>query len=636
MTYQHLKNKQWDDAVLSAKNSDNKILYNIALSQKFLHHNNDITLEEITDFLQANPNYPQEKSIARQAEKVINNFTDQNLIITWFNKNHPQTARGHYYHALAAQKNIVDLNIRKKIIHTAWKFCDTDYIVPFLDNFAHLLTKDDYYAKVAQFILANKLTSAKALLSKISNKTLNHQVLNFMIAAANNNANTADLFAKLPMDYRYKNEVLYSFLTYKLKNNDYTIELEQLFAQVMESKITDNFLFSPDLWWQLRSTAAKGLLTTSNYSAAYNIVKDATTNNLRDSIEACWLAGWIALRFLNNSTDAITNFIKMTQIVTQPIDISKAYYWLGRSYQAAANNQAAQNYYKEAAQYPHTFYGQLAMLETENKILPLFSDSQIDIKNVEFSDIECIIAAEMLLSHDLLALSKIYAIQAIKHAKNNIEIYAIIRRLINMKELIGIKEVSYIAMLTKFAACESLFSTHYSYPTPYHMIDSYIDKDILYSTIRQESVFDQWAIGASNDQGLMQIMPATAQEVATKFLKVPHITTKLIDDPSHNIKLGSYYWKRMLEINNGSYILATASYNAGPSRVRGRTGMKGWIEIYGDPCKYKDDKYKVIDWIEMIPFNKRNYIQRVLENIHVYRAVLSKQSNEIYYIDFLF
>lgn len=636
ITYQHLRNKQWNEAVLTAENSGNEILYKIALSQKFLYSDTGITFEDIIAFLQANPNYLQKNHIAKRAEKVINHFTDQNLIIRWFNKTPPQTAKGYYYYALAAYKLITDLDIRNKIIHTAWRFCDSDYIIPFLDNFCDLLTIDDYYAKITQFILTNKIPNAKALLSKAGKKKLNQQVLNFMIAAASNDNNTEKLFAQLPTTQRYKNEVLYSILTYKLKNNDYSSELEQLFSQVLESKITDNFLFSSKLWWQLRSEAAKGLLATHNYSAAYNIIKNAIVDDVYTSIEYNWLAGWIALRFLHNSADAITYFTNMAQQVTKPIDISKSYYWLGRANQVAGNSQIAQDYYKKATQYPYTFYGQLAILETENKVLPLFSDLQINIDNIEFSDIECVTAAEMLLSNNLPELSKIYAVQAIRHACTNTEIYAIISRLINIKELSGIKDVSYVTKLIKFAECEALFPTHYSYPTPYNMIDSHIDKDILYSVIMHESMFDQSAIGASNDQGLMQIMPATAKDVATKFLKIPYVATKLITDPSYNINLGSHYWKRMLDINDGSYVLATASYNAGPSRVRGRRGMKGWIEIYGDPRKYKDDKYKVIDWIEIIPSDKRNYVQRVLENIHVYRTILHQQRNEIYYMDFLF
>ena len=67
-----------------------------------------------------------------------------------------------------------------------------------------------------------------------------------------------------------------------------------------------------------------------------------------------------------------------------------------------------------------------------------------------------------------------------------------------------------------------------------------------------------------------------------------------------------------LENYRGSYILTFAAYNAGRGRVR------EWIERYGDP---RDPKVDPIDWVERIPFSEtRNYVQRMMENMQVYRV----------------
>ena len=80
--------------------------------------------------------------------------------------------------------------------------------------------------------------------------------------------------------------------------------------------------------------------------------------------------------------------------------------------------------------------------------------------------------------------------------------------------------------------------------------------------------------------------------------------------------LGRAHLGDLLGMFEGSYVLALAAYNAGPSRSR------RWIRAYGDP---RESSVDVIDWIEMIPFYEtRNYVQRILENLQVYRQRLAQ------------
>jgi soluble lytic murein transglycosylase len=144
--------------------------------------------------------------------------------------------------------------------------------------------------------------------------------------------------------------------------------------------------------------------------------------------------------------------------------------------------------------------------------------------------------------------------------------------------------------------------------------------------IRQESEFDARAHSYAGARGIMQIMTYTARIVA-KRAKLPYSKKKLTSDPSYNIKLGSYYIAELLEQYEGSYPFSIAAYNAGPKRVA------YWNKINGNPQKRKID---YVNWIELIKFREtRNYVQRVLENVNVYKYMLRKEPIKIrnYFID---
>ena len=136
---------------------------------------------------------------------------------------------------------------------------------------------------------------------------------------------------------------------------------------------------------------------------------------------------------------------------------------------------------------------------------------------------------------------------------------------------------------------------------------------LILAIIRQESNFKVNAVSRAGARGLMQLLPSTARSVARKK-GVRFRRRDLGSNPNLNITLGSSYLSDLIKKFDGSYALAVASYNAGPRNT------KRWIRQYGDPRHAKID---LIDWIEQIPFNEtRNYVQRVLENTHVYRKLL--------------
>jgi soluble lytic murein transglycosylase len=134
---------------------------------------------------------------------------------------------------------------------------------------------------------------------------------------------------------------------------------------------------------------------------------------------------------------------------------------------------------------------------------------------------------------------------------------------------------------------------------------------VVYAIARQESGFNQKIVSTAKAMGLMQVTPEAGRYIAKKF-GAKYDQKRLLDDPIYNTQFGAAEIGDLLKDYRGSYILSFAGYNAGRGRVR------DWVARYGDP---RDPKVDPVDWVERIPFSEtRNYVQRVMENMQVYRA----------------
>ena len=135
---------------------------------------------------------------------------------------------------------------------------------------------------------------------------------------------------------------------------------------------------------------------------------------------------------------------------------------------------------------------------------------------------------------------------------------------------------------------------------------------ILFGLIRRESAFNKDARSPSGAQGLMQIMPQTARQIA-KDLDERYPGSKGLYDPVKNLQYGSYYYQKLLNQFDGHYAIALAAYNAGPNRV------KKWMP---------DETIPADIWIETIPFREtRDYVTSVLVYALIYQQRI--QSNEL-------
>ncbi|MBC7696864.1 MAG: transglycosylase SLT domain-containing protein [Bacteroidia bacterium] len=147
------------------------------------------------------------------------------------------------------------------------------------------------------------------------------------------------------------------------------------------------------------------------------------------------------------------------------------------------------------------------------------------------------------------------------------------------------------------------------YPTPYRDLirssasDEHLDEAWVYGLTRQESRFMHYAKSGVGAAGLMQLMPATAKWAA-KRMGLDGYQNDMIHDLSTNIQIGTYYMRHTLDLMGGQAVMATAAYNAGPSRA------KRWVD---------SEPLEAAIYIESIPFSEtRNYVQKVMANAHIY------------------
>lgn len=134
-----------------------------------------------------------------------------------------------------------------------------------------------------------------------------------------------------------------------------------------------------------------------------------------------------------------------------------------------------------------------------------------------------------------------------------------------------------------------------------------LDPALVLAVIRAESFYQNQALSGSNAMGLMQIIPSTGRMVA-KNLKLKSYKTSDLFYPSTNIRLGVWYLEHLLTQFNGTFPLALAAYNAGPTRVR------RWIN--------KTDGSDLEEFIEHIPFSEtRNYVKKIIGYYYTYRLI---------------
>jgi len=570
-------------------------------------NNTNPTFRRYANFVKNNPDWPHSAFFRRRAENALwNDKIDGGTVRDFFAHRPPTMAKGRYMlaHELLAQGDRAGATA---LVRHAWRYQDASSDVErmVLEQFGGLLTREDHRVRMdkrfyedeseaglraAQRLGGNELAIAKAWSAVLKKAGNAKALLDAVPASAHGDAGY--IFARAVW----------------MRKHDKPEEAARLILSAPRDAAA---LVDVNQWWQERRILVRQLLDKHDAQTAYRVARDAATptqGNYR--VDKHFTAGWIALRFLHDPATAAQHFALIDDGTHNPHALSRAGYWQGRAAEAMGQRAQAQAFYAKAAEHSATYYGQLARGRLGLKDLGLIGPPQFTAQERSaLSNLEVVRAAEILYALDEREmLASIFA--ELGESGTDIAGMAMLAETAGKHH-----DGRAMLLLGKGALGRGLPLDYYAYPTAalpdYKPITTPIEPALAYSIARQESHFNQKVVSPAHAYGFMQVTPAAAQDTAKRF-KAPYDRARLLSDPVYNMQMGAAELSMLLQTYNGSYLLTFAGYNAGRGRVR------QWIAAYGDP---RDPKIDPVDWAERIPIAEtRNYVQRIMENMQVYRA----------------
>ena len=625
LAFEAIDKKKWQTALKISKKSRDKTLYNLVSYLHLKQPTNAASFNDYHLFIEQNPNFPRISRLKYLAEHKINlkNHSPK-FILKWFDGNDPYSEFGKIklgeIYLLQG-----DLEKGSKLIKEGWikAKLSKNNLRYLRKKYKKIITVEDNIKRADWHAWEGKHWDVQRMLRYLpKDYTALYRARQLLMSQAYG-VDTA--ISKVPAKFKNDIGLQYDRLKWRRRRGRLEPSLEILF------KLPKNTAgqIRPDIWWKERAILSRSLIYKNKYTLAYKV---SSNHSLVGGLEtgavgkseyadAEWMSGWIALTFLDDPNMALQHFQNFYSNVGYPISLSRGAYWIGKTYKKKNNTTKANEWFGEAAKYMNTYYGQLAFTEIKpNEKFSLADQPQVSKKyQKEFNKSSLIKIVKLLNELN----KKKYTKDFIKHlATLNVE---------NGSEILAgqlaveIGKYDFAIQVSKKASYEKRFYNKINYPiieTPDIVNKKRMPKsELVLAVIRQESEFDQRANSYVGARGMMQLMTYTARLVA-KQAKLPYSKSRLRTDPYYNIKLGSYYLAGLLEEYEGSYPFALAAYNAGPKRV------KYWKKINGNPQK---GKISYVDWVELIKFKEtRNYVQRVLENINVYRYMLKGEPIKIY------
>lgn len=589
----------WNQAYGNAAQSRDPLVHKVVRWLDYSRSNPSGRFAEIVSFIEQNPDWPLQKTLRRRAEDALAGESDDTAA-DWLKRNPPVSATGKARAAELLYKR--DPAAGAASLRTAWvdgDFSPTDEH-SFATRFASVLRIEDNVKRLDRLIWDSQTDAARRMLTAVPAETRSLAEARLGLAASASNAEA--LLAKVPAQLRDDPGLAFEEARWRRKK-DQTDPAAQLLLAHPDNPVR------PEVWWGERALVARRLLAIGggNAQTAYKVVQQHGLSDGNSYSEAEFLAGYIALRYTKDPNLAFDHFAHILARVSTPYGKARAAYWAGRAAEAAGNPDLAKIWYAAGSDHMTTFYGQLAAHQLGNDAPPRPTpEAKPDAADLAlFNGRDMVRAARWFFAAGDRDHARTLLLQMTESAKAPAEF----TMLAGVAEQYGRIDVA-IGIARRSIDAGLPLMVH-GYPVTALPSGGTAERSLLFAIMRQESGFATDAMSRVGARGLMQLMPATAAGVAAK-LQLPFTPDRLTSDGVYNVLLGRSYLEKLIDDFGGSYALAIASYNAGPGRVR------QWLRDYGDP---RGRDLDMVDWIEAIPFNEtRIYVQRVLENLQIYRG----------------
>lgn len=595
---------RFDDAERMALAAKDRLLAKLVRWMAYSRPNANASFAEITSFIETSPDWPLMSILARRAEEAITAATPDGQVLAWFKTRQPETVDG----GMALARALLNAGRRDEavtVIRRTW--VDGAFGVmqerQFLTLYGDHLEKEDHWKRLDRLLWERQDAAAQRMVLKV--EPSRRLLAQARLALQDGKANPEPALAAVPKQLRDDPGLVFDRVRWR-RQKDLDEEAIDLLSHPARNKVR------AEAWWQERGILARRGLQKGLVSRAYQTAADHGLDaGSAQFAEAEFLAGWIALRFLDDREAALGHFQRLWDGVSTPLSRSRAAYWAGRAAEAGKDDKGAKDWYTRGARFLTAYYGQLSAARLDDHKWPLPKAPQPTVDDVKrFESREMVRAIRIMLD-----MGEHKHLRAFFIRLNDVVDSPGERTLVANLAADGGRDDLAVTVARR-ADRDGVFLVEKGWPVPPIQAEQTPEKALVLALIRQESGFMADVQSPVGARGLMQLMPSTAKQVA-KSIKVKYVAKKL-DEPNYNVRLGSAYLTGLIDGFEGSYILSLVGYNAGPSRAR------RWIKEYGDP---RDPQVDVVDWIEMIPFTEtRNYVQRVMESVAIYRRRLGKDT----------